>query len=209
MGYNPTTDFLALLRNTGGGVRTEQMPGLDFVVSAMARMGFITLSVSATAPVINQATTVWFQPAVPSWTGEGILYLWNAGAAAYQIATPALWQAYFLPLTSGYTFQSLANTGLTITAGVTLAAVQRATPAATLITLPTLAAQFASGKRLQIVDFSTGVTAHDINLVTSDGSTIMGVVGAAPGWHLLSTAAQLSGVLLQPSPDLNSWIIAP
>lgn len=209
MSYNPTTDFLALLRNTGGGVRTEQMPGLDFVVAAMARMGFINLSVSPTAPTVNQATTVWFQPASPSWSAEGILYLWNAALAVYQPATPALWQAYFLPLTSGYTFQSLNNTGLAITAGVTLAAVQRAAPAATTIILPNLAAQFTAARRLQIVDFSTGVTAHAITLTTPDGATIMGVNGAAPGWQLLSTAAQLAGVMLQPSPELNSWVIAP
>jgi hypothetical protein len=205
MSYTPATDFLALLRNTGGGVRTEQMPGLDYVVSAMARMGFINLVVSATAPVANQASTVWFQPAVPSWTAEGILYLWNAGVAAYQVATPALWQAYFLPLTSGYAFQSIANTGLSIVAGTTLAAVQRASPVATSIFLPTLGGQYASGKKLQVVDFSTGVSNHTITLNVVDSSTIM----QQSSLQLLSTASQLAGVMFQPSPDLNSWVIAP
>lgn len=208
MSYNYLTDFLALLRNTGGGVRTEQMPGLDFVVSALARAGFITLVVSATAPTVNQASTVWFQPASPSWSAEGILYLWNAGAAAYQLATPALWQAYFLPLTSGYSFQSLAASGLSITAGVTLAAVQRVAPAATAITLPTLAAQFASGKKLQIVDFSTGVVGHTITLSVPEVAAIPTIMQKAT-WQLFSAADQLAGIMLQPSPDLNSWVIAP
>lgn len=205
MSYAPTTDFLALLRDLGSGMRTERMPGLDFVISALARAGFVTLSVSATAPVANQSTTAWFLPASPSWTGEGALYLWNAGAAAYQLATPALWQAYFLPLTSGYAFQSIAGTGLAVVAGTTLAAIQRAAPATTSLALPTLAAQFASGKKLQIVDFSTGVTAHDITLTVPDAATIMGQAT----WVLHSTADQLAGISLQPSPDLNTWVIAP
>ena len=71
MSYNPTTDFIGLLRLVGSGVRSERMPGLDWVVSALSRMGFITLSVSQTAPTNNQATTAWFQPAIPSWTAEG------------------------------------------------------------------------------------------------------------------------------------------
>jgi len=205
MGYTPATDFLALLRNTGGGVRTEQMPGLDWVVAALARAGLINLVVSATAPTTNQATTAWFQPASPSWTGEGILYLWNALTATYQVATPALWQAYFLPFTSGYTFQSISISGLSITAGISLAAIQRVAPAATAITLPNLAQQITSGKKLQIVDFSTSVVNHTITLSVPDTATIM----QQSSWQLLSTAVQLAGITLQPSPDLNAWVIAP
>lgn len=93
MSYNPITDFIALLRQTAGGVRSERMPGLDYVVAALARAGLISISVGQTAPVVNQATTVWFQPAVPSWTGEGVVFLWNAAVPGYQIATPALWSA--------------------------------------------------------------------------------------------------------------------
>lgn len=209
MGYNPATDFLGLLRNTGGGVRTEQMPGLDFVVAALARAGLMTLVVSATAPVINQATTAWFQPAAPSWTGEGILYLWNAAATAYQPATFALWVAFLATGSSAYSFQSVALAAAAVAAGTTLLAVQRAAPASTILTLPNLAAQFATQRKLQIVDFSTAVAAHNIQLITADGSTIMSLNGAAPGWNLLSTAVQLAGVMLTPSPDLNSWVITP
>jgi hypothetical protein len=208
MGYTPTTDFLALLRNTGGGVRTEQMPGLDWVVAALARAGFITLSVSATAPTSNQAATAWFQPASPSWTAEGVLFLWNATTSTYQPATPALWSAYFLPVISGYTFQSVNAANASITAGVTLAAVQRAAPAATALILPTLAAQFASGKKLQIVDFSTTVVNHVITLTVPELVAPPTIMGQA-SQQLLSTAAQLAGIMLQPSPDLNAWVIAP
>lgn len=91
MSYNPLTDFLALLRSTGGGVRTERIPGLDYVVSALARAGLITLFVGQTAPTVNQSTTVWFQPASPSWTAEGQVFLWNPGTSSFQTATPTLW----------------------------------------------------------------------------------------------------------------------
>ena len=205
MSYNPATDFLALLRNTGGGVRTEQMPGLDYVIAAFARAGLITVAVQATAPLVNQASTAWFQPAVPSWTAEGQLFLWNAGAGAYQPATPALWAQFLIPIASGYVFQSVTLGTAVVTAGTSLVAVQRAAPATTTITLPTLAGQFAAGKKLQIVDFSTGVTNHAITLAVPDSATIM----QQSTWELLSTADQLSGVTLQPSLDLNAWVIGP
>lgn len=94
MSYQPTTDFLALLRQTAGGVRTERMPGLDFVVPALARAGLITLFVGQSAPVVNQASTVWFQPAASSWVSEGAIFLWDITvppSGAYRPATPALW----------------------------------------------------------------------------------------------------------------------
>ena len=90
MSYNPATDFIGLLRLVGSGVRSERMPGLDYVVAALARAGVFALSVGQTAPTVNQASTLWFQPAIPSWTAEGTLYIWNPTAAAYQQATPAL-----------------------------------------------------------------------------------------------------------------------
>jgi hypothetical protein len=205
MSYTPSTDFLALLRNTGAGVRTEQMPGLDWVVAALQRIGFLTLVVSTTAPTSNQASTAWLQPAAPSWSAEGTLYLWSATASAYQPATPALWAALLVPIVTGYSFQSVAAAAASITAGTSLLAIQRSAPVTTSLTLPTLAAQFASGKKLQIADFSTSVTSHTITLTTLDGTTIM----QEPSWELLSTASQLAGITLQPSPDLNSWVIAP
>lgn len=89
MAYTPASDFLALLRTTSGGVRMEQMPGLDWAVSALSRMNLIQLWVGQTAPTVNQASTVWLKPAIPSWTAEGTVFLWNG--AAFTVATPALW----------------------------------------------------------------------------------------------------------------------
>lgn len=90
MSFNPVTDFLGLWRNVAGQVSKMEMPGLDYVVQALARAGFITLSVSATAPVANQPTTAWLQTAVPSYSAEGVLFLWEPVAATYVPATAAL-----------------------------------------------------------------------------------------------------------------------
>lgn len=90
MVYNPATDFLGLWRNIAGQVSKLEMPGLDYAIAALARAGVITLSVSATAPVVSQSTTAWLQAAVPSYSAEGVLRLWDPVAAAYAAATPAL-----------------------------------------------------------------------------------------------------------------------
>lgn len=203
MSYDPASDFLGLLRLTAGGVRSERMPGLDYVVSALARAGLFTLSVGQTAPTVNQATTVWFQPAIPSWLAEGVLYIWNPVTQRYEVATPALWQTIFAAGSS--LFQSLPLANNQINPGVTLAAVQRVAPANTAVLLPTIAAQYLAKKDIDLIDYSTGVTNHDIAISTPDGSTIM----QKATWHLLSTADQLAGIKLRASPDLNAWIIAP
>lgn len=204
MSYDPANDFLGLLRLTAGGVRSERMPGLDWLVSALNRMGLFAVTVSQTAPVVNQSTTVWIKPSVPSWLAEGTVYLWNSVALAYQVATPSLWQA-FLAGPTGYVFQSLPAANNVIAAGVSLAAVQRAAPVNTAVTLPTIAAQFLTQRALKIIDFSTAVVGHTITLTPVGGATIMGQAA----WLLNSTAVQLSGVTLTPSPDLNTWVIAP
>lgn len=203
MSYAPTTDFLALLRLASDGVHTERMPGLDYVVAAMARAGLFTLSVGQTAPTVNQPMTVWLQPALPSWTAEGTVFLWNAATGAYALATAGLWAALLAP--NGYAFQSAAIANNIVNVGTTILAVQRAAPAATSLLLPNLAAQFATGRPLKIVDWSTGVANHTITITTPDGSTIMKLASL----QLLSTAAQLAGIMLHASPDLNGWIIAP
>lgn len=91
MSYSAATDFLGLLRLTGGGLRTERMPGLDWLIQGLARMGLISVSVGQSAPTVSQATTVWLKPAQPSWNAEGAVYLWNAADNQYEPATPALW----------------------------------------------------------------------------------------------------------------------
>jgi len=195
---------MALLRNGTAGEQIASMPGLDFAVAALARAGLITLSIGQAAPIVNQSSTAWFKPAVPTWTAEGVLYLWNAAVGAYQLATPSLWAALFAG-GANYSFQSASAASTAILVGTTLLAVQRVAPAATILTLPNLAAQWATGRRLQIVDFSTGVVAHTITVASPDGSTIM----QRASWQLRSTADSLAGFALQPSPDLNAWVIAP
>lgn len=90
MVYNPATDFSALWRNIAGQVSKVEMPTLDLIVAALARAGFITLSVGAAAPVVSQSTTAWLQTAVPSNSAEGVMFLWNPVTTAYVAATPAL-----------------------------------------------------------------------------------------------------------------------
>lgn len=204
MSYNPVTDFLAMLRSTGGGVRTDSLPGLDFVAAALQRMGLINISIGQTAPIANQPTTAWFKPAVPSWSAEGVMYLWNSTTGSYQIATPALWIAMLAPIIGSYQFQNVNAAGPTnIAVGVTLCAVQRNAPAATALVLPNLTNQFATARKLQITDFSTNVVNHTMTLTTPDGATIM----AQNTFEILSNDAQLGSVTLTPSLDLNSWIV--
>lgn len=208
MAYNSATDFIGLLRLVGSAVRSERMPGLDYVVAALARAGMFALSVGQTAPTANQASTFWFQPAIPSWTAEGTLYIWNPVAGAYQVATPALWQAFLSP--AGSVFQSLPSANNVINPGVSLAAVQRAAPANTAIQLPSIAAQYLTQKDIVIVDFSTAVVNHTITISPVGGNLIM----QSATWQLVSNAnPALSGNLvrirLRPSPDLNSWVPIP
>ena len=112
MAFNPVTDFLGLWRLSGGNVSALQMPGLDFVVAALARAGVVSLSVSATAPVANQSITAWLQAAVPSYSAEGVLNLWDKVTSAYAPATPKLF-LQFLEACAGET----GATWLTIAGG--------------------------------------------------------------------------------------------
>lgn len=201
MSYNPLTDFLGLLRQASGAATLERMPGMDYVLAAMARAGMITLSVGQTAPTANQATTVWLQPALPSWTAEGIVFLWNPATAAYELATPALWDIILTG--SPYVFQSAAVASNVVNNTTSLLAIQRAAPVATALILPTIASRL--GKALQIVDWSSAVAGHAVTLTPSGGATIMRLTS----WNLFSTADQLAGITLYPSADLNGWVIAP
>lgn len=203
MSYSPTIDFISLLRQTPNGVRTERMPGLDYIVAAMARMGLFTLFVGQTPPIVNQATTVWLKPSLPSWVAEGSLFLWNPITSEYELATPALWNAVLAP--SGYLFQAATDPTNVINAGVSLLAVERVAPVGTALVLPSLTAQWLTGRPLRVVDWSTTVTAHTITLTPPDGATIM----RQASWELLSTAVQLAGITLYASPELNGWVIAP
>jgi hypothetical protein len=94
MSYTPGTDFVALWRNQTGGAAKGEMPSLDFLISALDRAGLINVTFSDTQPTANQATTMWFRPAIPTYSGEGVLYLWNASTSAYLVATPTLFAKY-------------------------------------------------------------------------------------------------------------------
>lgn len=205
MPYNPATDFIALLTQTAEGIALERMPGLDYVLAAMARAGMFQLSTGQTAPTVNQAGTAWLRTSAPSWVAEGVVFLWNSATQEYEAATPALWSALLSPSVNNYSFQSAGSAAVTVLSGTSLLAIERNAPASTALLLPNLAAQFATGRKLQVIDFSSAVSNHVITLTTPDGATIM----QEASWELLSTAAQLAGVTLQPSPDLSSWIIAP
>jgi hypothetical protein len=94
MPYAAGTDFVGLFRAVTGGAKKAEMPSLDFMVAAMQRSGILVVSIGGTQPVANQAKTAWFRPATPSYSGEGVLYFWDATSSAYLPATPKLFLAY-------------------------------------------------------------------------------------------------------------------
>lgn len=89
-----------------------------------------------------------------------------------------------------------------IPAGTGAVAVQRAGPATTGLTLPSVTAQ--DGVPLSIVDWSTAVTDHTITLTPDGAETIM----KAATWPIYSNAASLGSLTLYPSTVLNGWYIA-
>jgi len=96
MAYARSTDFLALLRSTGDGVRFERMPGLDWLVVGMAAAGMFTLWVDpVNPPNSNQTTTVWLKTNSTSFAVEGAVYLWDNGISNFSPASPKLWQRLF------------------------------------------------------------------------------------------------------------------
>lgn len=174
MTYTPSTDLLALLRNTANGERVTSVPGLDWVVAALARAGLITLVVSQTAPTVNQAITAWFKPNIPSWTAEGVLFLWNG--TAYAPATPALWN------------QVISSSGSATLNYVTINALgtgaYAAQPADDVILIKSgVGAPFtvnvdwsARTKKLTVVDSGLGALANNITIVPKAGQTQMGTL---------------------------------
>jgi hypothetical protein len=206
MSYNPTIDFLGLMRLSSEGVDESRMPGLDYIASALSRLGLISLFVGQTAPIVNQTTTVWLQPAAPSWTAEGVVRLYDAITQSWLQATPALWSALLTeaitpPAPSrDYVFQNVIDSAATVSAETTLLAVTRSNPNVTTLQLPSVA---EAAKELRIIDWSTDVAAHQIIINPAAGQAIM----QRNTWGIFSTADQLAGVTLYPSTDLNGWSI--
>jgi len=202
MSYSSTQDFLALLRQTSGGVRLERMPGLDYVLSAMARAGLFTLYVNPTSPPnTNVSSTVWLKTSTMSWVTESAVFLYNPTTQEFEPATPLLWRAVFAAASISNVFQLVTNSA-PVNALTTLAAIERDNPAVTSLSLPTVVGRT---QPLQIVDWSTNVVSHQINLDPVVGETIMRQID----WSLYSTPDQLNGITLYPSADLLGWVIAP
>lgn len=181
MAYNPSADFLGLLRQTAGGVRAERMPGLDYIVVALARAGMFQLSVSAAAPVANQSTTAWFRPAVPSSSAEGVLFLWNDGTVEYEPATPALWAAIFAALAQ--VVQDVTTVGpVNVLANADVVRVQNVgAPVALVVPLSS-----AMAGPVLISDWANHAGTNNITLTLSGGDVFPGggntwVIGADTG----------------------------
>lgn len=204
MSYNSSTDFIALLRRTSNGVRLLEMPGLDYVIAGMSRAGMFRLWSGQMPPLTNAASTVWLKTALPSWSAEASVMLWNAETELFEPATPELWAAVLLQGSKDYVFQAVASGADNVDDDTTLLAIERSNPATTVLTLPLIGVR--KNRKLQIVDFSDAVTDHVITLNPSGvGTTIM----RRASWQMYSTADQLSGLTLQPSIDLNAWVVAP
>ena len=205
MSFAPETDFLALLRQTSGGLRVERMPGLDWLVAELQRTGMFSLWVGQTPPLTNQASTVWLKPSYPSsWVAEGTVYIYSVPDGAYEPATPALWASLFAGLSSQTVFQAVTMANDTVAPATSLLAVERVGPIATALTLPSVGLR--SSRPLQIVDWSSALAAdHTITLSPAGGETIMKLAS----FQLVSTPDQLAGVTLYPSTDLLAWVIAP
>jgi len=95
MAFSPSLDFLALFRPSAGKAAVGTVPPIDGVLSILAAAGVIRLDVGPAAPTAQQAKTMWLKPAsAGSWTGNGVLYLWDAATGEYAGATPELLKAY-------------------------------------------------------------------------------------------------------------------
>lgn len=114
--------------------------------------------------------------------------------------------AYYGDIDQGLT-NALPKEPIVVTAsgvipGLTPAvAVQRASPTATALSLPSVLSQ--NGVPLTIVDWSTGVTDHTITLTPSGAETIM----QAATFPIYSNAGGLGSVTLYPSTVLNGWYV--
>jgi hypothetical protein len=166
MAYNSATDFLALLRNTANGERIASVPGLDYVVSAMARAGMFTLSVSQAAPTMNQSSTVWFKPASPnSWSAEGAVFLWNSVSMQYEPAHPSLWG----PVISGSAsvVQDVTVAGpTTILVATTIVRVGAAGAPVSLV----LPSSTTKDGAVLVSDWRLGAGANNITISLADGA---------------------------------------
>lgn len=188
MSYTPSIDFIASLRQTSGGVRSVRMPGLDYVVAALARAGLIALAVSATAPVANQAATAWFRPATPSYSAEGVLFLWNSTTVQYEVATPALWAAFLSAGGSGaaQVTQTITAPGpANVAANANVVLVNQIVGAAINLVVPLASNKIGS---VLIADWKGDAGANNIT-VTLSGADVF--PGGSASWKIADNAGSL------------------
>lgn len=84
-----------------------------------------------------------------------------------------------------------------------LIAIIRNNPAVTNLILPSVLNQ--GSIPLSIIDWSTNIVNHQINLTPFGAQTIK----LQPVFSMFSNAAELAGLTLYPSTALNGWFIAP
>lgn len=90
-----------------------------------------------------------------------------------------------------------------VVAGTGAVAITKNNPVTTNLQLPNVALQ--GSIPLHIIDWSTNVVNHQINLTPFGAQTIM----RALTWQFFSNAAQLGSLTLYPSISLNGWFLAP
>lgn len=196
MSYASTTDFLALLRQTSGGVRTERMPGLDYLVSALARAGMFQLSVGQSAPTTNQNVTAWFRPAVPSWASEGVLYLWEADTAQYMPATAMLWSELFITTAAATNIQMVTGPGpVNINGTANIVLVNQSVSAPITLVMP-----LASAKIGDVLVSDWKGDAGQGNTITLALSGADKFPGGLTTWQI---AGNTASVFLRPAPGLG------
>lgn len=203
MPYSPTADFLGLMRQQVDGVSLERMPGLDYVVAALARAGLIKVFIGQSAPMTNRPVTAWFKPALPSWTAEGTLFLWDANAGAYALATPLLWTSLLLAVAhlppAPSTIVTHAMSPYTPLSSDTYLSVD-ATGGAVEISLLQSVAQTSE---LSIKDDTGSAPVHSITVRPHSGETVDNYTNLAP----LILVSAYDGVRLRPR--INGYSIAP
>lgn len=188
MSYAATTDFIALLRQTSGGVRTERMPGLDYVMAAMFRAGIFSVAVGQVAPVANQSTTVWFKPApAGSWAAEGAVFLYNLSTLEYEPANPILWSSLLLAsaipaaLVQDVTAPGPAN----ILVGAGIVRVNQVVGAPITLIMPPSAAKVGG---VLVSDWKGDAGTNNILISLSGGDVLP---GGLPNWTIASDTGSL------------------
>jgi hypothetical protein len=177
MAFSSANDFFAMFRtNTSGGVDTLRMPIIDAMLQTLADNGLINVSAGTTAPVTNQATTIWLNTQVPSYNGPSSVLLWNAATSAYVPATPALFAALLNAALGASQILEINDANAAMNANNLVANYDTLTASRTIV-LPALSAAQA-GVDYVISDFSGNCSpAVSITAVTAGSGQYIGPNG--------------------------------